>query len=83
MRSLDICEKALSLLTELSGLERIRREDRLREDLGLDSLSMVSLLVRIEEEFGFELRESDINPAALQTAEDVVSLAERYAEEAA
>ena len=44
---------------------------------------MVSLLVRIEEEFGFELRESDINPAALQTAEDVVSLAERYAKEAA
>ncbi len=83
MKSLDTAERTLSMLMDFSSLEQISRDDSLAEDLGMDSLSMVSLLVLIEEEFGFELRESDMNPTELQTAGDVVSLVQRYTQEVA
>lgn len=83
MRSLDVAERTLSMLMDLSGMEAVGQDDSLSEDLGLDSLSMVSLLVRVEEEFGFELLESDLNPAELQTAGDVIRLVQRYTTEVA
>lgn len=83
MKSLDVAERTLSMLMDFSSLEQISRDDSLAEDLGLDSLSMVSLLVLIEEEFGFELRESDMNPTELQTAGDVIRLVQRYTQEVA
>ena len=47
-------------------------------DLALDSLRMVMLLVTLEDTFEIELDESDMNPFALVTVQDVVELAEKY-----
>ena len=47
-------------------------------DLGLDSLKMVMLLVMIEDSFEIELDESDMNPFALITVEDVIDLVAKY-----
>lgn len=51
---------------------------QLLNDLSLDSLSMVMLLVMIEDTFEIELDESDMNPFALITVQDVIDLVERY-----
>ena len=50
----------------------------LLEDLSLDSLRMVMLLVSLEDRFEIELDESDMNPFALITVNDVVDLVLKY-----
>lgn len=70
-----------SILETLRGLWRdpgIQMENELRRDLGIDSLGMVTLLLDLEDTFGFELKESDMNPYELITVADVVRLVERY-----
>ena len=48
------------------------------EDLSMDSLRMVMLLVMIEDVFDLELDESDMNPFALITVQDVIDLVSKY-----
>lgn len=47
-------------------------------DLGLDSLKMVMLLLTIEDTFEIELDESDMNPFALITVQNVIDLVAKY-----
>ena len=75
---MEIFEKISEILCELSGIKEIKPEDDLKEDLALDSLSMVTLLLEIEETFEIELDESDMNPFDLNTVEDAVKLVEKY-----
>lgn len=75
---MEVFEKISGILSELSGIKEIKPEDNLKEDLALDSLSMVTLLLEIEERFNIELDESDMNPFDLNTVEDAVNLAEKY-----
>ena len=49
-------------------------------ELSFDSLMMVTLLLELEECFDIELDESDMNPFALETVEQVILLMEKYAE---
>ena len=66
----DLC---LAEITELS--------QTLLGDLAMDSLRMVMLLVSLEDTFGIELDESDMNPFALVTVADVVKLVSKYVPE--
>ncbi len=78
---MQIEESVKSILSELSGEENIQNEATLQDDLAMDSLSMVSLLIGIEDVFEIELNEADMNPFALGTVQDVVNLVEKYAGE--
>ena len=71
-------EKVIVLVKELSGKEEIKESDRLQDDIGLDSLGMVTLLVEIEDTFLIELDESDMNPYDLSYVSDVIKLVEKY-----
>lgn len=73
-------EKTIVLLKELSGKEEIKESDRLQDDIGLDSIGMVTLLVEIEDTFLIQLDESDMNPFDLSSVSDVVELVEKYRE---
>lgn len=75
---MEVFEKISGILSELSGIKEIKPEDNLKEDLALDSLSMVTLLIEIEDELGIQLDESDMNPFDLNTVEDAVKLVEKY-----
>ena len=76
-----ISEKKISqLLEKMSGKRSVKSTDGLQNDLGFDSLGMVTLLIEIEEEFGIELAESDMNPFDLSTVADVVKLVGKYGE---
>lgn len=46
----------------------------------MDSLAQVTLLLALEDEFGFVLKENDMDPYALVTVADVEALAGRYEE---
>ena len=71
-------EKVIGIIKELSGLENISLDSNLQGDIKLDSLSMVNLLIQIEDEFLIELDESDMNPFDLETVESVINLVEKY-----
>ena len=75
---MNILMETKKIITELTGLNKIKKCSSLQEDLGLDSLAMVSLLIRIEEQFDIELDESDMNPYDLTTVEDVILLIKKY-----
>ena len=75
---MNITERIIDILKNLSGREEIILSDNLKTDIGLDSLSMVLLLVEIEDIFEFELNESDMNPLELKTVQEVIYLVEKY-----
>lgn len=54
-------ERVRSIVVELLGVEgdRVVPEARFREDLEADSLDLVELIMRFEEEFGGEISDED------------------------
>lgn len=77
---MELQKRVFELLEEITMVEKISVYDELAADLGLDSLGMISLLIALEDTFHIELDESDMDPLALQTVDDIVQLAERYVE---
>ena len=74
-----IIDKVNKTLDEVTGDKRERKlTERLKEDCGLDSLSMVNLIVSLEEGFGILFNESDLDPEAVLMISDVVELIGRY-----
>lgn len=71
-------EKVYDILKKLSGMHEITPESDLQNDLALDSLSMVTLLVELEDAFDIQLDESDMNPFDLKDVQAVVNLVEKY-----
>ena len=62
----------LDILSKLAGLEadQIKIDDRLREDLGLDSLQSMELLSRISDKYELDLEVEDVMD--VETVGDVV-----------
>jgi acyl carrier protein len=64
----------LKIIADLTKREQISAEDRLVEDLFIDSITYLELLSTLEETFSFELDLDDLEPGKLQKVQDVVSL---------
>lgn len=77
---METFKKIKEILSELSGMETICLEHELQNDLGLDSLQMVTLLMLLEETFQIVLDESDMNPFDLIYVYHVVDLVKKYIE---
>ena len=77
---MNITEKVTEIIKNLCGAKSIEMEDKLVADLAMDSLSMVSLLVELEDGFQITFLESDMNPFELNTVADVVALVTKYEE---
>lgn len=78
---MNVYEKVEAILKELSGNEAICIESSLEKDLALDSISMVTLMIELEDEFRIQFDESDLNPFDLVSVSDVVDLVRGYVEE--
>ena len=74
----NVKEGVFKILSDLSGVSVNEAQMRLVEDIGLDSLMLVTMLIEIEEEFNIEFNESDMNPYDFITAGDVIAMTERY-----
>ena len=75
---MELQKRVFELLEEITQVEKISVYDELAADLGLDSLGMITLLVALEDTFHIELDESDMDPLALQTVDDIMQLVEKY-----
>lgn len=75
---MNVEEKVIGILSELSGNEPFDNKATLQGDLAFDSLLMVMLLVEIENVFAIELDESDMNPFDLTTVQSVIDMVKKY-----
>ena len=69
-------EKIIALALDTTGAE-LSEEESLKES-GIDSLTLVAVVVAIEEEFGFWFSDGDLQPENLQTLAALISLTEKY-----
>ncbi len=68
----ELEKKVIELVADELGLnpEQVTLDSSFVEDLGADSLSIVSMIMRIDDEFGIEIPEEDAEK--IQTVRDVV-----------
>ncbi len=78
MKKESINKQVINVVKNISGTDKVLIKHNLVDDVGMDSLRMVTLIVTIEEEFNIELNESDMNPYDLKTVSDIVKLVEKY-----
>ena len=72
----EIVHEQLALNTEV---EEVSLNARLDEDYGADSLDAVEIIMCIEEKYGLDIRDEDIQ--GVKTIEDIVNLTERLLKE--
>lgn len=72
----DIKEKIIKLAEETIGV-CLEKEEPLMES-GVDSLSLVTLVVSIEEMFNIAFLDDDLQPENLRTLSSLISLTEKY-----
>lgn len=75
---MDILQNIAEVIFETVGAENVEKEQDLKTDLGLDSLSLVAVIAGMEEKFGIEFDESDLDPSEIVSVKDLVDLAEKY-----
>ena len=70
---MEIQEKVISIVSEAANVEigSIKAETSFIDDLNLDSLDMVEMMMKMEEEFGVEIPEEKTED--LKTIKDVTS----------
>ena len=74
----EVESKVYKILEDIIGA-RIEADGSVSlADISVDSLRMVMILVEIESKFGIQLNDTDMNPLALKTVDDVISLARKY-----
>ena len=79
LESNNECKKQVFSIIEELCLTPVQNEEQtLLGDFSMDSLRLVMLLVTLEDNFGIELDESDMNPFLLTTVQDVVNLVQKY-----
>jgi acyl carrier protein len=79
MEKAVIIDNINKTIGELTGDKREREPyESLKEDCGLDSLSLVNLIVSLEEEFGITFDDGDLDPAKIVTLNDLLELTEKY-----
>lgn len=69
-------EQVIKLITDTTKIDssKISRESSFIDDLNLDSLDIVELMMKMEDEFGIEIPEEDAE--GLKTVSDVISYLE-------
>lgn len=74
----DTYEKVKAVVAERLLIEedKISPDARFREDLEVDSLGLVDLIMRLEEEFGIEISEEDAE--GLATVQDAVTYIDQH-----
>lgn len=72
-----IYETICDVIYSACGADDIKEESFLKEDLGLDSLSLVEVLANIEDRLSIEFDSDDLNPEELLQVSDLVGLTRR------
>lgn len=74
----DLDARIIKLISQVVPVkpEQIKRDDRLREDLGMDSVASMELLSMLAEELDLDVGVEDA--ATVRTVADTIALAARF-----
>lgn len=74
----EVFDKVKTIIVDLLGVEpeKVTPEARFREDLEADSLDLVELIMRLEDEFGSQI--SDEEAQKIQTVGQAVAFVEAH-----
>lgn len=72
-----IINKLIEEVSSVNGIT-VNKESDLRKDLGFDSLSMVELLVNLEEKFDIEFNENYLNPELFNKVADLYKMTQKH-----
>ena len=75
LKQTETVERTVCQLLKLEGGED--GSVRLREDLGVDSLTMVDLVIDLEDRLGVEFTDADLDPSVLLTLDDLYQMIAR------
>ena len=75
---MDIFQKVKEVICDTVGEENVTPDQELKADLGFDSLSLDAVVVGLEEKFGIEFNESDLDPSKIIHVGDLIELVEKY-----
>ena len=75
---MKVLNEVKNILSDLTTNTDIDLTDHLQNDLGLDSIRMVTLLILIEDTFAIVLDETDMNPFDLTTVQSVIDMVKKY-----
>ena len=72
METEEIFEKVKTVIVEQLGIDEasVRMDSSFLDDLGADSLDIVEFIMALEEEFGIEIQDEDVEK--IVTVKDVV-----------
>ena len=73
-----LTQEVVTLINDICPTNVKENSNSLQNDLGMDSLGLIMLLTMIEDTFEIELDESDMDPFALRTVQDVIDLVAKY-----
>lgn len=77
----NINQKVNNILSEISFVKDIQPDQKIRVDLGFDSLKMAEMLCALEDAFDIELQTEDLNPESIITVSDLYVLLAKYKKE--
>jgi len=75
---MSVEEKVKDVFSEKCYINDIQDDNRLREDLMMDSLSLAELMINLEEVFDIIIDTGDLRPAGLVIVSDIVALVKKY-----
>ena len=76
MDRLKITKEVIDLAYDIALVE-VLEEDDLKE-FGIDSITLVSLIVEIEMKYNITFSDNDLNPDNLTTIKNIVDMMENY-----
>jgi acyl carrier protein len=72
----SVADRVVALAEQISGCEA-NPDSRLVDDLGLDSLDLIQLAINLEEAFGIEIPDDDVDDPALGVVSGLIAYVER------
>ena len=79
MNNAEIIEQIITFLKQQEICsDDIGVDSLLKQDLGFDSLSLVAVIIGLEDKFGIRFEENDLNPALINTVSDLINLVGKY-----
>ena len=72
----NVFQEVCNIIHDISGAENIKLSDLLKDNLGLDSLSLVEVLAESEERFHIVFDSDTLNPEEILHVSDIVTLIE-------
>lgn len=73
---MELSEKVLSVISQDSGCKKeIRPQDRIVEDLKIDSLDKLMIVHDLEDEFGIEVKDDELR--GLRIVQDIIDAISR------